>query len=319
MTDPDVLVAGETLIDFLPEAPGPLATVESFTRRAGGAPANVAVGLARLDRTPWFCTALATDAFGTHLRGVLATEGVPDRFVTTDPDRPTALAFVSQDRAADREFRFYRKNTADTNLDTAVVPEGTLESVEVVAIGGVTLTVEPARSATLDLLDRATDAGCAIVFDPNERPELWDPDVDRRETIERVLAASDVLKASLEDLAALDVDSGVGSPERLLEYGPDTVVLTQGSEGSELVAGEGSPWGPGSWDHPGYEPEDVVDTTGAGDAFMAGVVAALVDGEGPRETLAFANATAAAATTADGAMSALPDRRTVERIRAAGR
>jgi fructokinase len=318
MTDPDVLVAGEALIDFIPETPGSLATVGSFTRRAGGAPANVAVGLARLDRTPWFCTALSTDPFGEHLRDVLAREGLLDRFVTTDPDRRTALAFVAHDGAGDRDFTFYRDDTADTHLDTGVVPDEILESVDVVAVGGVTLTVEPARSATIDLIERANEAGCAVVFDPNERPELWAPDVARRKTIERVLGAIDVLKASREDLAALDVDSSARAPGRLLDYGPHTVFLTRGCGGAELVAGERSPWGNGSWTHPGYEPDEIVDTTGAGDAFTAGVVAALVDGEGPAETLAFANAVAVAATTAEGAMGALPDRATVERIREDG-
>jgi fructokinase len=314
MTDPTVLVAGEALIDFIPETPGPLATVESFTRRAGGAAANVAVGLARLDRTPWFCTALSGDPFGEHLRNVLTREGVPEQFFTTEADRPTALAFVAHDEAGDREFTFWREDTADTHLDTGVVPEEALDAVAAAVVGGVTLTAEPARSATLDLIERASDRDCVVVFDPNERPGLWAPGIDRRETIERALAGVDVLKASREDLANPWAD--VDSPAELLDRGPDAVFLTRGSEGGQLVAGEGSPWGGGAWDHPGYEPGAVVDTTGAGDAFTAGVVAGLVDDEGPAEVLAFANAVAAAATTARGAMSALPDRGMVERIRA---
>ncbi|MFB6295830.1 MAG: carbohydrate kinase [Halobacteriales archaeon] len=316
MTDPEALVAGEVLIDFIPETPGPLATVESFTRRPGGAPANVAVGLARLDRTPWFCTALSTDPFGQRLRTALTEEGIPERYFTTEADRRTALAFVAHDETGDREFTFYRDDTADTHLDTGVVPDATLDSVAAVVVGGVTLTVEPARSATLDLIERASEGGCTVVFDPNERPELWDPGVDRRETIERALAGVDVLKASREDLAELGIEPGADSPEELLDHGPHAAFLTRGSEGAELVAGEGSPWGAGAWDHPGYEPDGVVDATGAGDAFTAGVVAALVDGEGPAETLAVANAVAAAATTARGAMTALPDRDAVERLRA---
>jgi len=94
MTEPSVLVVGETLIDFIPDSAGPLAEVETFGRRAGGAPANVAVGLARLDDTPWPCTTLSTDPFGEFLAARVEDEGISDQFITR-VDNSTALAFVS--------------------------------------------------------------------------------------------------------------------------------------------------------------------------------------------------------------------------------
>ncbi|WP_096395737.1 carbohydrate kinase [Halorubrum trapanicum] len=306
----EVLVAGETLIDFIPDRPGPLADVESFSKRAGGAPANVAVGLARLDRTPWFCTALADDPFGSHLAQVLDREGVPDDFVTEVPDSGTALAFVSHGEDADREFTFYRSETADRRLDTSVVGDDVLESVEVVVVGGVTLTVEPARSATFDLVERARDRDCRVFFDPNVRPELWE--TDPGPTVERMLSETDVLKVTREDL------EGAGLPTttaEVLAAGPDAVFLTEGSAGARLVTDEGSRWGAGEWHHPGYEIEDVVDTTGAGDAFSAGAIAGLVDGDDPDGILGFANAVAAASTKRRGAMAALPDREAVAELR----
>ncbi|QAU12277.1 carbohydrate kinase [Halorubrum sp. BOL3-1] len=306
----EVLVAGETLIDFIPDRPGSLATVESFSRQAGGAPANVAVGLARLDRTPWFCTALATDAFGDHLASVLDREGIPDRFVSREPDAQTALAFVSHGADADREFTFYRAETADRRFDASGVPDEVLESVDVVAVGGVTLTVEPARSATFDLVERAREAGCRVLFDPNVRPELWE--VESEPTMRRALSLTDVLKASREDLVEGTLPN---EPEELLDAGPDAVFLTEGDAGARLIAAADAPWGRGEWRHDGYRVDDVVDTTGAGDAFTAGVVAGLVDGSPPEELLGFANAVAAASTRHAGAMTALPDRETVERLR----
>ena len=306
----EALVAGEALIDFIPDRHGPLTAVESFSRRAGGAPANVAVGLARLDRTPWFCTALATDAFGDHLATVLDREGIPDRFVRREPDARTALAFVSHSEDADREFTFYRQGTADRLFDASGVPDDVLDSVDVVVVGGVTLTVEPARSATFDLVERAREAGCRVCFDPNVRPELWE--VDPEPTLRRMLSATDVLKTSREDLGggALPAD-----PDELLDAGPDAVFLTEGDAGARLVAGEDSSWGRGEWRHDGYRVDGVVDTTGAGDAFTAGVVAGLVDGAAPEELLGFANAVAAASTRSEGAMTALPDREAVRRVR----
>jgi len=310
---PDVLVSGECLVDFIPTEPGPLAGIERFDRRAGGAPANVAVGLARLGDPPWLCTALSTDPFGDFLAETLATEGIPDRFISRI-DRPTALAFVSHDPDADRGFTFYREETADTRLETAPIDDETLAAIELVVVGGVPLSVEPSRSATLDLVERARAADCRVVFDPNTRPELWADESDLTATLERMLGLTDVLKATREDFDPTGISTGEAFAEELLDMGPDTVFLTAGGTGADVVAGPDSPWGRGEWHHPGYE-ADVVDTTGAGDAFLAGVIAALTTGVGPEETLAFANAVAAVATTASGAMAALPDRDAVEDFR----
>jgi fructokinase len=311
MTDPSVLVAGETLIDFIPDTTGPLVDVETFHRRAGGAPANVAVGLARLDESPWFCTTLSTDPFGEFLADRLAREGLPERFIT-QVDNSTALAFVSHGADADREFSFHRERTADTVLQTDIVDTTTLESVDWLIVGGVTLSAEPSRSATFELVERAQEAGCRIVFDPNTRPELWSKQNDITLTLERMCRKADVIKATRDDFeptAMLDDDAEFTS--QLLEMGLDIVLLTEGPGGARAVAGPDSPWGRGEWHHPGYDLDGVVDTTGAGDAFLAGVVSALVEGSEPTETLAFANAVAAVSTTESGAMAALPDRTAV--------
>ena len=314
MSGPRILVAGETLVDFIPGAAGPLAEVETFERRAGGAPANVAVGLQRLGESPWLCTTLSTDPFGDFLADRLEREGLSGRFVTR-VERPTALAFVSHDPDGDRDFAFYREGTADVHLETAVVDDATLGALEWVVVGGVTLTADPARRATFDLVERAREAGCRVAFDPNTRPELWADGPDPTATLRRMLSTVDLVTASREDLAPLGLPVGADDlPSRLLGLGPDTVVLTEGPAGAGAVAGPDSPWGAGEWHHPGYDP-DVVDTTGAGNAFLAGVLASLVDGAGPGESLAFANAVAGVATTAGGAMAALPDVSTVRQFR----
>ncbi|MDB2276632.1 PfkB family carbohydrate kinase, partial [Halorubrum ezzemoulense] len=226
------------------------------------------------------------------------------------PDARTALAFVSPSADAAREFTFYRQGTADRLFDASGVPDDVLDSVAVVVVGGVTLTVEPARSATFDLVERARETGCRVCFDPNVRPELWE--VDPEPTLRRMLSATDVLKASGEDLG---VDALPADPDELLDAGPDAVFLTEGDAGARLIAGEDSPWGRGEWRHGGYRVDGVTDTTGAGDAFTAGVVAGLVDGTTPEELLGFANAVSAASTRSEGAMTALPNREAVRRVR----
>ncbi|MFP8956099.1 carbohydrate kinase family protein [Natrialbaceae archaeon A-CW3] len=310
-----VLVAGETLVDFIPDRSGSLSTVSQFERRPGGAPANVAVGLSRLERPPAFWTRVGDDPFGHYLTGVLAEHGIPDRFVETDADAQTPLAFVTHDEAGDRTFSFYRDGTADTRLEPGSIDDSALTEFEWVHAGGVTLSSGRSRAATLDLLERAADRGCTVSFDPNVRPELW-PDGT---TLERVgheaLAHTDVCKATVEELEALGCTGA--TPEAIardaLEIGPHTVFLTRGSEGAMAVTdGDDRPPEPDTvFEHPGFD-VDVVDTTGAGDAFVAGLIDSLRAGRDLESTLTFASAIAAQATTEPGAMTALPTRAAVE-------
>lgn len=313
MTERSTLIAGEALVDFIPEARGSLTDSERFERRAGGAPANVAVALARLDETPWFCTTLSTDPFGRFLERTLDEAGLPNRFYRR-VDAPTALAFVSHDDAGDREFTFYHDGTADVQFDTEVVDDETLESVDYLVVGGVTLAAESSRRSTFNLVDRANEAGCRIIFDTNTRPELWSDTATMSDTLARMLARTDLLKTTREDLQPTDI-GGETFVEDLLDRGPEAVLLTAGDSGARLVARSDSLWGAGEWHHGGYVVEDIVDTTGAGDAFLAGAITALVGGEEPTELLARANAVAALTTTTSGAMAALPDREALAQFR----
>ena len=309
---PDVLVAGECLVDLLPDRPGGLATVERFRRRAGGAPANVAVRLADLGPAPWFWTRLGDDGFGEFLAATLDAAGLPGRFVRTDPDAKTSLAFVAHDEAADREFSFYRDRTADTRFVAGAVPDDALDAVEWVVFGGVCLSTDPARTAMFELVERAADRDCTVAFDPNARPELWDggfPDA-----FDAACTAADVVKATPADLAAAGVD---GPPDELLnavlQRGPHTALLTLGADGAVGRATDAAPWGPAGASNPGYD-VDVVDTTGAGDGFTAGAVRGLADGLGLSAALSLGNATAAVTTTEPGAIRADVDRATVDRL-----
>jgi fructokinase len=320
MADPEILVAGETLIDFLPDRPGSLDAVETFSRRAGGAPANVAVGLAELDAVPWFWTRVGSDPFGDVLVRTLDEHGLSDRFVERDPEAKTTLAFVSHDEDADRAFTFYRDGTADTRMEPGRIADDTLEAVSWVHLGGVALASGPAREATIDLATRAREHDCTVSFDPNARPELWSDREEFATLTGELLSRVDVLKATPEDLAEAGIGDFGDEPGTLVRAacarGPHTTLLTLGREGALALATEGSPWS-GEAAHPGYA-VDPVDTTGAGDAFTAGAIAALSAGEDLEEALGFANAVAATTTTAEGAMTALPDREAVARFRDGG-
>ncbi len=312
----DVLVAGEALIDFIPDRAGPLEDVAGFERRPGGAPANVAVGLARLDDPPLFWTRVGDDPFGRYLERTLAGHGLSDRFIERDGEAKTTLAFVTHDETGDREFSFYRNGTADTRLEPGRIDDETLTACEWVHAGGVALARGSARVATLELLERAATAGCTVSLDPNWRPELWPDEEAFASTVGDALAHVDVCFATVTELEALGASGE--SPTEIARAAIDgeavhTVFVTRGSEGAVAVASDDAPWPTATVAHRGFS-VDAVDTTGAGDAFVAGAIDALRGGRDLAETIAFANAVAATATTARGAMAALPTRDAADQL-----
>ncbi|WP_126664371.1 carbohydrate kinase family protein [Haloterrigena salifodinae] len=307
MDDQNILVVGETLVDMLPAVPGELRGVESYQRRAGGAPANVAARLAAVGADPLFWTRVGEDGFGDFLIETLDDRGVPSRFVEQDPTAKTTLAFVAHDETRDRSFTFYRDGTADTKLETGAVPTSTLEEIEWVYVGGVVLAAEPARSAVFDLLRRAREANCSVYFDPNWRPELWDD--DDTGVLEDAVEMADVLKATPDELEQLGYrqESLNRRCEVVCRDGPHTVFLTRGDEGAMAYATADAPWGNGTVEHEGFD-VDVVDTTGAGDAFVSATVAALARRTADLDRIVrFANASAAISATTTGAMERPPD------------
>jgi fructokinase len=310
-----LLVAGEALVDIVADEPGPLAGVESFVRRPGGSAANVATALARLDHPPSFWTRVGEDAFGDVVVGALEEAGVPTDRVERDPDAKTALTVVSHDEDADRAFTVYRDGTADTRMRKGAVGDAALANLSWVHLVGVSLTDEPTRSATVDLAERAAATGCTVSFDPNARPQLWD-EFDYADSLARMLDHVDVVVASREDLAEGGIERhDAGALARAVcDRGPHTALVTLGEDGAVGVADEAARWGPAEAHHGGFA-VDAVDTTGAGDAFAAGVVAALSEGHALGESLAFACGVGALTTTERGAMAAQPDRRDVAALR----
>lgn len=315
MTDSNVLVAGEALIDLFPAEGGRLADVETLRRAAGGAPANVAVGMARLGTPPLLWTRLGDDPFGEHLLDVLAANGVSDSLIAVDDERKTAHTLVADDPDADQSFTFFKEGTATFAMEPGAVSDEQLQAVEWAHFGGVMLSAEPARTAMFDLVERANDHGCTVSFDPNTRADLWPDQTVLTETIERAVRLADVVKTDREDLAFLlddpaDIEATAAA---ISEYGPHTVLLTQGGDGTYAQATEAAPWGPATVDQPALD-VDVVETTGAGDAFLAGAITALQERGSLAEAVAFATAVGALATTDTGAMAALPDRDAVEEL-----
>ncbi len=316
-------MAGETLIDLLPGPGETLRDVDGFSHRPGGAPADVAVGLARLGAAPTFWTRLGSDPFGDFLRETLVAEDLPTgAFERVDGN--TTLAVVSPPGVEGRRFRFYGSGDATFGFDPDSVSVAALASASWVHLGGVALTHPDGREAMRELAAEAGERGCTVSFDVNYREDLV-PDGEREAVVDAVraiVADSDVVLASDEDVAATGLSSGEGDREALgrdlLALGPHTAVVTLGEAGAIVASSAAAPWGERTARHDGFAVE-AVDATGAGDAFTAGLVARLSEGESRVDTgvdlvdaVAFANATAALSVRKEGGMTALPSRADVE-------
>lgn len=260
---------GEALIDFIPtDRNVPLSEATTFSRQAGGAPANVAVQAARLGGDARFIGKVGTDAFGHFLIRVLQDNGVDTSHVRQTDEAQTSLAFVSQVEEDENPFTFYRDPAADQLLRPEEVPASALSSPGIFHFCSVSLTTEPVRSATLHAVETARSQGLLISFDPNIRPPLWTSLDAAKAQIRPLLASAHLVKVSRSELQVLmDTDSEDVETwgRRLLDrYEIPLLIVTLGSEGCHFVTPEIS----GTVSAPRVQP---VDPTGAGDS-LAGAM-----------------------------------------------
>lgn len=292
-----VVCLGEILIDFVSLKSGVrLADAPAFRRAAGGAPANVAVGLLRLGVTAAFVSKVGEDEFGHFLRRTLEGEGVDVSGVVTTLRAPTAPAFVSLARGGERSFAFYRNPCADALLHPRDLRAAPWAGARIFHYGSISLIAEPSRSATLEALERARRRGLLISCDPNLRLPLWPSAARARAGMREALRHAEVVKISEEELEFL------GSMPRAR-----LVVITRGPQGGRVLC-EGR-----RFDFPAF-PVRAVDTTGAGDAFVAGLLYGLLRDLPIQETARFAAACGALATLKRGAIPALPTAKAVRRF-----
>jgi fructokinase len=304
---PTVACLGEALIDFVADEAGyNLIDCPGFRKAAGGAVANVSVGLARLGVRSAFLGKVGDDAFGHYLERTLRESGVDTRGMVFDPDHRTGLAFVSLDTNGERDFAFFRNPSADMLHRADEVPDSLLLGTKIFHFGSITLIQEPSRTATLDALARAKEQGAIISYDPNLRILLWPTGDDARAGILEALPHADVVKVSEEEAEFL---LGPGEPAeqaaRIHGYGALLVAITLGAGGSFLSTLDKQA------DVAPYAVE-AVDTTGAGDAFVAALLKSILAGNlldaGSRlaEIGRVANAAGAFACLKKGAIPALP-------------
>ncbi|MEG4085788.1 carbohydrate kinase [Microcoleus sp. POL10_C6] len=269
MTYPRVLCLGEVLFDCLADKPGvSLEEVESWTAYPGGAPANVACALVKLGTAAGFIGAVGGDELGNSLVQVLQEVGVDLAGLQRHPSAPTRQVYVLRNEAGDRSFagfgKFDTADFADTRLLAAQLPEVLFENAEYLVLGTLELAYPESREAIVRAIELAEQYDVKIILDINWRPVFWPNPDEAKARIRKILKKVDFVKLSEEEAEWLFDTTDAGAITYRLDS-VEGVLVTAGEKGCAYCISENE----------GKIPAftvDVEDTTGAGDAFLAGFV-----------------------------------------------
>ena len=306
----DIVTIGEILIDLTYS--GRENGIPVYKANPGGAPANVAVAAARLGADTAFIGKVGDDYYGDFLRKTMQENGVDISGMLTDSAAGTTLAVVSLSDSGERSFSFYRKNCADTLLDSGEVSLDLLGDTKFLHFGSVSLTDEPSRSATLFAAQKAKELGATVTYDPNYRAALWNSEAEAVEQMKSVLGMVDILKISDEELPLLTgtADAEAGTKQLFDTYNIPLILLTLGADGAFYRRGDET----GKAE--GFKVK-VADTNGAGDTFFGAFLSRMaalgcqkpadLSAEQLAQTVRTANLAASLTTSRHGAIPAMPD------------
>ncbi|EOI6867987.1 aminoimidazole riboside kinase [Yersinia enterocolitica] len=295
-----VWVLGDAVIDLVPE------NSNSYLKCPGGAPANVAVGIARLGGKSAFIGRVGQDSFGRFMQQVLQQENVDTRAMTLDAEHRTSTVVVDLDQHGERTFTFMVMPSADLFLQHTDLPE--FKSNQWLHLCSIALSQEPSRSTAFEAMRRIKADGGWVSFDPNIRADIWRQPQELLPCLQQAFQLADVVKLSREELDFIcpQQDIATAMEQVMADYSCKLLLVTLGAEGV--------------WVHnrrklQKYASRKItpIDTTGAGDAFVAGLLAALSQQPNWQQSqdlsaaIDQAQACGALATSAKGAMTALPN------------
>lgn len=307
---------GELLVDMVsPAQDASLGEATNFIKAPGGAPANVAVGLQKLGIETSFMGMVGDDPFGHWLSETVAQEGVNTSYLLSHPTARTTIAFVATRRDGKKDICFYRNPGADAQLSIADIAPDAFNGVRLFHCGSVSLSLPPCREAQLHAVKAAREQGALISFDPNWRPSLWADFDEAHRLIRQMMPLSDIVKVADEEwefvTGTADFEAGAA---QIRAQGPKLVVITRGAAGAYFNCAGASGYVDGFT-------ASAIDTLGAGDAFVAGLLSRLLqfatldealDEATLSEILRFSNACGAIATQTPGAIPALPTQEQVK-------
>lgn len=304
----DVVALGELLIDFTQNGKSEQGN-PVFEANPGGAPCNVLSMLAKLGHKTAFIGKVGDDGFGHQLEQALMEVGIDTVNLKFDKEVHTTLAIVQTFENGDRDFSFYRKPGADMMITKGEVSEDLLKETKAFHFGTLSMTDDENTEATKYALALARENGALITFDPNIRMPLWDSEEHLREAMSYGMEYCQVLKISDNEIQWFtgeeDFDKGV---ERIrAKYDIPLILVSMGPEGSrayykDMIVSQAP-----------FLQENTIETTGAGDTFMACVIHKVLtygldqlDRCKLQEMLVFANAAASLITTKKGALRVMP-------------
>lgn len=310
----DITALGELLIDFTPAGISPQG-MRLFEQNPGGAPANMLAAAAKFGMKTAFIGKVGKDMHGDFLKETLIGAGINTDNLIQDEKYFTTLAFVSLKENGEREFAFARKPGADTNLCMKEIDSEILENTRIFHVGSLSLTDDPARTATYEAINIARNSGAMISYDPNYRAALWSDPETAQLRMQSLIPCADMMKISDEETALL---TPYQDPEEAIRYllrkGVRLVAVTLGSDGALIGNENGIVKAEGFSSH-------AVDTTGAGDSFWGGFVASFLREETAPEHLTRAqmikcgrigNAVASLCVEHRGGISAIPEIEEIE-------
>ena len=308
-----VVTVGETMALMRTSTIGSLAHLPSVDISLGGAESNLAIGLRRLGVPAAWVSRVGDDPLGTRVAREIRAEGV-EVHCTVDPERPTGLMIKSRPSAATTRVDYYRAGSAASALTPGDLPAGLIEQAEILHLSGITpLLSESAHATNVAAVQRAVAAGVQISLDVNYRSRLGSRD-RLADLLGEILEHVDILFGGPEELSILAPEATESDRHSLLRAlaadGRQVVVKLGADGGAALADGE-------IQEAPGHR-VDVVDTVGAGDAFVAGYLSAQLEGLDVAARLARANACGALACTTPGDWEGAPRRRDLDTLLAGG-
>jgi 2-dehydro-3-deoxygluconokinase len=298
---PYVLTFGETMALMRADQVGPLAHASTMSLGIGGSESNVAIGLRRLGVQAVWCGRIGADSLGQLVEREIRAEGVDVR-IAVDASAPTGLMIKERRTPDTQRVSYYRAGSAGSRITSTDIDEQLIAGAGLLHVSGITPALSAQAEATLrHAIDVARTAGVPVSFDLNFRGNLWSAE-GAGSVYRDIIPLADIVFAG-EDEAAIAV--GPGEPEdlarRIAGLGPSQAVIKLGADGA-LALIDGT-----VFRQPAV-PVSVVDTVGAGDAFVAGYLAELMEGRGPEERLRTAAATGAFACLVPGDWEGFPRR-----------
>ena len=302
------LIIGRAGMDFFPHPPGTRTEqATEFRSGLGGSAANTAAGICKFGGKAALVTRVSDDSVGRYCTNQLKHYGVDTRHVTPVGGEYRNSLAVYESRVAEHQTVIYRNGAADFQMDEQDVAAVDYGAYGALITAGTVFAADPSRAATFHAFSLARAANLPIIFDVDYRPYSWPSPAVAEDVLSRAGALSDMIVGNDEEFGFMagGFDKGLEMARHLAQTSAEIVIYKRGEHGAITFAG-------GEEIHTGIYPVDALKPTGAGDSFMAGLMAAMAEGHDLKSAIMRASACAAITVGKPGCAPAMPDRAQLE-------